>query len=564
MSSLFSRNTPEYKQGARKFVDTVQASLGNPEKIRCPCITCRNGKRHNYNIVYDHLIVPGINPLYTKWIFHGEETTSAELQGNVEIPETYRMLKDACFEDDDVQERTDRRHVPDYENLLEEAELPIYTGSTWTKMSATVASYKFKARHSLSNTGFDELLEMIHSFLPKDNILPKSLYSTKKLLKAFDLGYEKIHACVRDCCLFRKELEHAVHCPHCGASRWKVDKDTKKIHEGIPAKVLRYFPVIPRFRRMFKNAEMAEQLTWHDTHKSQDGMMRHPVDSLAWKNIDSNWASFASEPRNLRLGLSSDGFNPFGDFSSRYSCWPVILVTYNLPPSLCMSKEHLMLTLLIPGPKQPGNDIDVYLQPLVDDLKELWMNGVSCYDAFRHSTFNLKAVLMWTINDFPAYGNLSGYSTKGKKACPVCGVETCSKWLVNGKKHVYMDHRRFLTHDHPFRSMAASFDGTQEHRLKPRQLTGSEIFEVVKNIKNDWGKKKKGDNRKKKKGDNRKKKSGVRKRKRDGLSSCDDDSDDDGDDPMKLTIRWKKKSIFFELPYWQVIFLNMHLIIHFL
>jgi hypothetical protein len=32
MSSLFSRNTPEYKQGARKFVDTVQASLGNPTK----------------------------------------------------------------------------------------------------------------------------------------------------------------------------------------------------------------------------------------------------------------------------------------------------------------------------------------------------------------------------------------------------------------------------------------------------------------------------------------------------------------------------------------------------
>ncbi|KAK9943177.1 hypothetical protein M0R45_008795 [Rubus argutus] len=63
------------------------------------------------------------------------------------------MFKDACFEDDDVQESTDRRHVPDYENLLEEAELPIYTGSTWTKMSAIVACYKFKARHSLSNTG---------------------------------------------------------------------------------------------------------------------------------------------------------------------------------------------------------------------------------------------------------------------------------------------------------------------------------------------------------------------------------------------------------------------------
>ena len=118
--------------------------------------------------------------------------------------------------------------------------------------------------------------------------------------------------------------------------------------------------------------------------------MRHPVDSLAWNRIDDKWPSFVSDPRNLRLGLSSDGFNPFGDLSSRHSCWPVILVTYNLSPWLCMSKENLILTLLIPGPKQPGNDIDVYLAPLIDYLKELWVNGVSVYDAFTQSTFNLR------------------------------------------------------------------------------------------------------------------------------------------------------------------------------
>lgn len=84
----------------------------------------------------------------------------------------------------------------------------------------------------------------------------------------------------------------------------------------------------------------------------------------------------------------------------------MILVAYNLPSSLCIFKENLMLTLLILGPRQPGNDIDVYLEPLVKDLKELWINGVSVYDALNKSTINLKAVLMWTINDFPAYGNL--------------------------------------------------------------------------------------------------------------------------------------------------------------
>ena len=132
---------------------------------------------------------------------------------------------------------------------------------------------------------------------------------------------------------------------------------------------------------MFGITEISELLRWHSTHKSQDGKMRHPEDSLGWETINKRWPHFALDPRNIRLGLATDGFNPFKDLSSKYSCWPVVLTIYNLPPSLCMSKESLMLSLLIPGPKQPGNDIDVYLAPLVDDLKLLWSDGVEVYDA---------------------------------------------------------------------------------------------------------------------------------------------------------------------------------------
>ena len=125
------------------------------------------------------------------------------------------------------------------------------------------------------------------------------------------------------------------------------------------------------------------------------------------------WPEFGSEPRNLRLAISTDGVNPFSNFSTQYSCWPVILVTYNLPPWLVIKRKFMMLTLLISGPKQPRNDIDVYLAPLIDDLKELWEVSVDAYDANRDKSFNLTVVLLWTINDFPAYGNLSGCTVKG-------------------------------------------------------------------------------------------------------------------------------------------------------
>lgn len=240
---------------------------------------------------------------------------------------------------------------------------------------------------------------------------------------------------------------------------------------------------------------MVEDLIWHSTHKSEDGKMRHPVDSLAWDLVNDKCPCFSSDPRNLRLGLATDGFNPFSNLSTTYSCWPVMLVTYNLPPWLCMKKENIMLTLLIPGPKQPGNDIDVYLQPLIEDLYELWNNGVSIFDTMTKSVFNLRAILMWTVNDFPAYGNLAGCKTKGKLACPICGNKTHSIRLKFCNKLVYMGHRRFLPHSHIFRGKKNWFDGSVEEDPSPRIITGTKILQELEGIESHWGK---GDKKRKK------------------------------------------------------------------
>jgi hypothetical protein len=82
--------------------------------------------------------------------------------------------------------------------------------------------------------------------------------------------------------------------------------------------------------------------------------------------------NFAREARNIRFGLSTDGFNPFGEFSSDHSTWPVTLCMFNLPGWMCMKRKFIMMSVLIQGPKQPGNDINVYLRPLVDELLLLW------------------------------------------------------------------------------------------------------------------------------------------------------------------------------------------------
>ena len=72
----------------------------------------------------------------------------------------------------------------------------------------------------------------------------------------------------------------------------------------------------------------------------------------------------------MQLGLTSDDFNPFGNMSISYNMWPVVLMLYNLPLERCMKDPYMILSLLIPRRKAPGNKIDVYLRPLVDGLKE--------------------------------------------------------------------------------------------------------------------------------------------------------------------------------------------------
>ena len=78
-----------------------------------------------------------------------------------------------------------------------------------------------------------------------------------------------------------------------------------------------------------------------------------------------------------------------------------------------MKGKFIMMPILIQGPKQPGNDIDVYLRPLVEELLQLWNgNGVRTWDEHKQEEFNLHALLFVTINDWPALSNLSGQTNK--------------------------------------------------------------------------------------------------------------------------------------------------------
>jgi len=111
----------------------------------------------------------------------------------------------------------------------------------------------------------------------------------------------------------------------------------------------------------------------------------------------------------------------------------------------------------------------------------LWSSGALTYDISRKQNFLMKTALMWTINDFPAYGMLSGWSTHEKLSCPYCMENNKAFTLANGGKASFFDcHRRFLSFNHRHRkNIKDFFVGRVEKDVASPRLSGEELHDVV-------------------------------------------------------------------------------------
>ena len=232
---------------------------------------------------------------------------------------------------------------------------------------------------------------------------------------------------------------------------------------------------------MFGTKAQSNLMTWHSQNRSVDGKMRMVPDIPQWRFVDSKWPDFAAEPRNVRLGLAADGVNPFAEKRSNWSTWPISLINFNLPPWLATKKHFLILALIIPGPESvTAENIDIFLEPLVDELMELWQYGVPTRDAASDGgsrVFTMKAMIIMTIHDLEAYSVINGCTVKGKHACPRCGPHCMSRYSFSLAKNVYnAQYRRWLPPGHPYRHNDRAFDGRVEERPPPTIVTAAQTM----------------------------------------------------------------------------------------
>ncbi|XP_038711782.1 uncharacterized protein LOC120005976 [Tripterygium wilfordii] len=329
--------------------------------------------------------------------------------------------------------------------MLYAAQSPLWDGcESHSELPAAVRLLSIKADYNMSQGCFDDVVHLMKETMPTDNRMPVTFYQAKKSVSKLGLGYQRIYCCPDDCMIYYKDDAHLTQCKFCGVNRYKPWRTGRENFKEIPIKLMWYLPLIPRLQRLFSSTVTAKEMRRHYEHQCESDTLCHPSDREAWKNFDRTYQDFASDPRSVRLGLCADGFTPFGQSGKNYSCWPVILTPYNLPPGMC----------------------------------------IVTYDVSMKENFILRVALMWTINDFPAYGMLSRWTTQGKLACPYC--MECSKafTLKNGRKNSWFDcHRQFLPMTHPFRrNKDAFFKNRMEKSQPPPRLSVEEVLARVWNF----------------------------------------------------------------------------------
>ena len=280
-------------------------------------------------------------------------------------------------------------------------------------------AYTLKVEDGITNATFNKL-RFAFPQAPLD-----SIKSTEKRVQ-FLSGFQPVRyaCCISSCVCFTGPFETLQQCPKCKADRYKADGTT-------PRSYFEYLPIIPRLRAMVANSKYAEKMQYWSNHMHDPTKVTDIFDGTHYTSLLGKFVTigdeqlpmwFFSDPRDIALGLSTDGFGPFKRRNK--AAWPLILFNYNLPPEGRFRKENIISLGSIP--KKPL-DFDSFIWPLVQELLQLAV-GVTAFDALSRVIFLLHAYLIVVFGDIPAISMVM--RMKGHNAivpCRMCEIQGIRK-----------------------------------------------------------------------------------------------------------------------------------------
>jgi hypothetical protein len=242
--------------------------------------------------------------------------------------------------------------------------------------------------------------------------------------------------CVNTCIAYTGYLQSLDTCPICGSPRF--NPTTKK-----PQNSFTYIPLIPQLRAFFAHPQTAQKMQYRHCYNDHGDTISDIFDGTRYKQLREAKViiegkeqpyNYFEEEHEVALGLSADGMCPFK--RRKNSCWPLLLINFNLPPDERTHINNLICVGVVPGPKCPA-DLNSFLQPLIDELLEL-ARGTPAVDVYQRKLFALRAHLIEVFGDIPAITKfLEFIGHNGCFPCRLCMIGSVSGATSGGGSHRY-------------------------------------------------------------------------------------------------------------------------------
>ena len=305
----------------------------------------------------------------------------------------------------------------------------------------------FKVSDSGMSVLFALLFSLILTLIPSPNLqslvslLPKNTAAAKKIKGSVADPCTKYVSCPRCHTLYSVDVGKirnpdksftSRHCsylkfpehPHrrqrepCNTQLMKTVRTSSGTTTLYPKQMYCYLSIIDTLKNRLLIPGFYEKTEHWRKINTQPSILSDVYDGNVWKEfLCPNGVPFLSVPYNFALALNIDWFQPFKH--STYSVGAMYIAIQNLPRGERYPNENIILLGIIPGPSEPKHNINSYLGPFVNELKEMW-KGVVMHTASGMEVF-VRAALICTSCDIPAIRKVSGFvGHNALHACSRC------------------------------------------------------------------------------------------------------------------------------------------------
>lgn len=183
-----------------------------------------------------------------------------------------------------------------------------------------------------------------------------------------DMKPVQYDCCIKSCCLYVGEHKDLDQCPT------STCKEPRYHPGGTRAQqTFLYIPIIPHLQGMFSNPSLVKTLRYRATYDEKEHKPGHVCDvfdsthyrSLLHERVVVNNEKlpyrYFDGKNDIALGLAGDEIQIFKRVRrGNATITPIILVNYNLPPSIYTHLEHVLCIGVVPGPRGP-KDLNSFL-----------------------------------------------------------------------------------------------------------------------------------------------------------------------------------------------------------